>query len=181
MTRTLADMTPAEQAECVGMWADIADQEGIIRDVWDSVDGVRVKLMFPAMDCFSYFTMPDHVTPRFDLPRAWTPDGKPVPGTWDADEVAAIADNISAASHGFPPEWQGKLRTWAKRLRASLIAGAAALETLDRVRDALTEIDRLEDDSWAAWERDGGMFEQGSSDAYFNAHTIITEALGDTP
>lgn len=38
----------------------------------------------------------------------------------DADEVAAIAENISAASHGFPPEWQGKLRTWAKRLRASL-------------------------------------------------------------
>lgn len=38
----------------------------------------------------------------------------------DADEVAAIAENISAASHDFPSEWQGKLRTWAKRLRASL-------------------------------------------------------------
>lgn len=38
----------------------------------------------------------------------------------DADEVAAIAENISAASHGFPPEYQGKLRTWAKRLRALL-------------------------------------------------------------
>lgn len=98
---TLAEMTPAEQAECVGMWADIADQEGIIRDVWDSVDGVRVKLMFPVMDCFSYFTAPDQVTPRLDLPRAWTPDGKPVPGTWDDD-------NGHNAMRRFQSEWEWK-------------------------------------------------------------------------
>ena len=59
--------------------------------------------------------------------------------------------------------------------------GRDALTTLDRVRDALTKIDRLEDKSWAAWEHDGDMFDQGRSDAYFDAHTIITEALGDTP
>lgn len=63
----------------------------------------------------------------------------------------------------------------------ALIAGVAALDTLDRVRDALTEIDRLENDAWAAWKRDGDMFEQGRSHAYHHAHTIITEALGDTP
>lgn len=63
----------------------------------------------------------------------------------------------------------------------ALLAGAATLDTLDRVRDALTKIDRLEDDTWAAWERDADMFEQGRSDAYDHAHTIITEALGDTP
>lgn len=43
----------------------------------------------------------------------------------DADEVAAIAENILAASHGFPPEYQGKLRTWAKRLRVLLAASRA--------------------------------------------------------
>lgn len=58
--------------------------------------------------------------------------------------------------------------------------GADALTALDRVRDALAEIDRLEDATWAVWERDADMFEQGRSDAYFHAHTIITEALGDT-
>lgn len=52
----------------------------------------------------------DCTDPDLDQTREWI----------DADEVAAIAENISAALHGFPPEYQGKLRTWAKRLRASL-------------------------------------------------------------
>lgn len=51
----------------------------------------------------------------------------------------------------------------------------------DRVRDALTKIDRLEDRAWTAWKRGADMYEQGRSDAYHHAHTIITEALeGDT-
>lgn len=53
------------------------------------------------------------------------------------------------------------------------------LDTLDRVRDALTQIDRLEDDAWTAWKWVADMYEQGRSDAYGHAHTIITEALGD--
>lgn len=63
----------------------------------------------------------------------------------------------------------------------ALLAGANALDTLDRVRDALTEIDRLDSPSWAVWEHDADMYEQGRADAYHHAHTIITEALGDTP
>lgn len=59
--------------------------------------------------------------------------------------------------------------------------GAAALTTLDRVREALTKIDRLGNDAWAVWEHDFAMYEQGRSDAYHHAHTIITEALGDAP
>lgn len=45
-------------------------------------------------------------------------------------------------------------------------------------QDALTALDRVRD-AWAVWER--GSDEQGRSDAYRQAHTIITEALGDTP
>lgn len=63
----------------------------------------------------------------------------------------------------------------------ALLAGAAALDTLDRVRNALTELDRLEVDTWAVWKQDADMHEQGRSDAYDHAHTIITRALGDTP
>ena len=59
--------------------------------------------------------------------------------------------------------------------------GRDALTTLDRVRDALTKIDRLDDDAWAAWKQGADMYEQGQADAYSHAHTIITEALGDTP
>ena len=63
----------------------------------------------------------------------------------------------------------------------ALIAGVEALEAIDRVRHALAEIDRLDDDAWAVWKHDADMYEQGRSDAYDHAHTIITEALGDTP
>ena len=59
----------------------------------------------------------------------------------------------------------------------TLLASADALDTLDRVRHALSEIDRLDDDAWAAWKRDADMYEQGRSDAYEHAHTLITEAL----
>lgn len=69
----------------------------------------------------------------------------------------------------------------ADDLARTLLAGAAALDTLDRVRDALTELDRLEVDTWAVWKQDADMHEQGRSDAYDHAHTIITRALGDTP
>lgn len=59
----------------------------------------------------------------------------------------------------------------------SLLSGADALDTLDRVRHALSEIDRRGDDASAVWERDADMYEQGRSDAYHHAHTLITEAL----
>ena len=45
-------------------------------------------------------------------------------------------------------------------------------------QDALTALDRVRD-AWAVWER--GSDEQGRSDAYRHAHTIITRAIGDTP
>lgn len=79
------------------------------------------------------------------------------------------------------------LRTWAAQCitptaRAPFLAGADALDTLERMRAVLTEIDRLDDDAWAVWKRDADMYEQGRSDAYEHALTLITEALeGDTP
>lgn len=78
------------------------------------------------------------------------------------------------------------LRTWAKQYitpaaRKPFLAGADALEAIDRVRHALSEIDSLEDDTWAVWKRDADMYEQGRSDAYFHVHTLIVEALeGET-
>ena len=61
------------------------------------------------------------------------------------------------------------------------LAGANALDAVERVRAVVTKIDRLEDDTWAAWKRDADMYEQGRSDAYDHTHTLITEALeGDT-
>ena len=74
--RTLADMTPAERAECVGMWSADGPDQAIIGQV--NAHGVAL-LIYPDTRQ-TRVTNPHEVKPRFDLPRAWTPDGKPVPG-----------------------------------------------------------------------------------------------------
>ena len=51
----------------------------------------------------------------------------------------------------------------------------------DRGWDALTELDRLDGDAWAAWKQGADMYEQGQADAYHHAHHLITDTLGDTP
>ncbi|OIS05325.1 hypothetical protein BHG00_09855 [Corynebacterium ulcerans] len=87
---SLADMPPAQRAQCVGMWCDYdaSDDEnpnlygsGIIyRDVSDCGE-----LLFAVKDPHLFgevFTPAVYITPRPDLPRAWTPQGNPVPGEW---------------------------------------------------------------------------------------------------
>ena len=82
MTRTLADMTPSE---CVGMWCE--DQDGdlvVLHCVHESrVDGQVAVVVFhpPSGDRLRYLA--SELTPRLDLPRAWTPSGDPVPGEWE--------------------------------------------------------------------------------------------------
>ena len=100
MTRTLADMTPSE---CVGMWCE--DQDGdlvVLHCVHESrVDGQVAVVVFhpPSGDRLRYLA--SELTPRLDLPRAWTPDGKPVPGTWDDD-------NGHNSMRRFRSEWEWK-------------------------------------------------------------------------
>ena len=82
MTRTLADMAPSE---CVGMWCE--DQDGdlvVLHCVHESrVDGQVAVVVFhpPSGDRLRYLA--SELTPRLDLPRAWTPSGDPVPGEWE--------------------------------------------------------------------------------------------------
>ena len=79
MTKTLADMTAEERAECVGMWCDnlasTADTPQPV--VLACVQGERCWILHTDLhgewSCFPL----DRVAPRFDLPRAWTPDGEP--------------------------------------------------------------------------------------------------------
>ena len=75
MTKTLADMTPEERAECVGMWALI---EGISLAVIAEADETNTCVVtYPQWDGDSAVHLNGMVTPRFDLPRVWTPDGEP--------------------------------------------------------------------------------------------------------
>lgn len=85
-TRALADMTPAEQAQCVGMWADVTVAGMTFTEVIGAPpsDGM-VTLVDPnGGRTYQLESLPlDEITPRFDLPRAWTPSGEPVPGEWE--------------------------------------------------------------------------------------------------
>lgn len=74
--KTLADMTEEEQFECVGMLADDAESPylAIISAVYA---GGYVGCFYPEIDR-RYEAESNQITPRFDLPRAYGPDGKPV-------------------------------------------------------------------------------------------------------
>ena len=79
MTKTLADMTPEERADCVGMWCDnlVSTADNPHPVVLSCVQGERCWILHTDLhgewSCFSLGS----VAPRFDLPRAWMPDGQP--------------------------------------------------------------------------------------------------------
>ena len=75
MTKTLADMTAEERANCVGRWADAMGQGlGVIVNATELSD---CWVLFPEDGGSVATCRNQRVTPRFDLPRAWTPDGEP--------------------------------------------------------------------------------------------------------
>lgn len=77
MTKTLADMTAEERAECVGMWAMI---ESVNLAVIAEADETNTcVVIYPQWDGDSAVHLNEMVTPRPDLPRAWMPCGLPVP------------------------------------------------------------------------------------------------------
>lgn len=84
--RTLADMTTQERAESVGMWCDC--EETGAPCVLVSIEHGNAVLMTeelggrPILDPYELHL----VTPRFDLPRAWQPDGTPPEGEWEYAE-----------------------------------------------------------------------------------------------
>lgn len=76
MAKTLADMTQDERADCVGMWALI---EGTNLAVIAEADETNTcVVVYPQWDGDSAVHFNGMVTPRYDSPRAWAPDGEPV-------------------------------------------------------------------------------------------------------
>jgi len=77
--RTLADMTEEERAECVGMWAETSNGLAIIIEPFYTDGALDTTVVFslkPEVKIEQRIAA--YTTPRFDLPRAWTPDGRPV-------------------------------------------------------------------------------------------------------
>ena len=66
------------------MWCEDPDGDLVILDrVYElRVDGqVAVSVFHPPSGDRLRYLAPE-LTPRLDLPRAWTPSGEPVPGEW---------------------------------------------------------------------------------------------------
>lgn len=82
MAKTLADMTTDEREACVGMWASHQGHEdknepcgnlGVISEI----EREYAWVAFPKEHAEAYVFDFADLTPRFDLPRAWTLDGEP--------------------------------------------------------------------------------------------------------
>lgn len=92
---TLADMTPAERAQCRGLWCDTP--KGLF---------ILLAPMFPDREAFGWQLLapseamkidypPEKITPRDDLPRAWQADGTPPAGEWQTAKAKVIL-NVNA-------------------------------------------------------------------------------------
>ncbi|MDK4338314.1 hypothetical protein [Corynebacterium accolens] len=86
--KTLADMSPEERARCRGMWCDFPDPDertNLAIYVDDSLKHQGFcELIHEGQ--LGRLTIPENLTPRFDLPRAWTPNGQPPAGKWEHAE-----------------------------------------------------------------------------------------------
>lgn len=88
--RTLADMTPEERDQCRGMWCDLSIEAWIVVSAYysEQYKQTLVVLLDPVDGELLEGVPATAVTPRFDLPRAWNPDGTPV----DADPEEYTTD-----------------------------------------------------------------------------------------
>lgn len=93
MPKTLADMAPEQRANCIGMWCEYPntyDRLGIIYAL-DDEDDPWILRFDVRTEILGYDAK--NIIPRFDLPRAWTPDGQPVPGEWEDGHVVVSYDD----------------------------------------------------------------------------------------
>lgn len=101
---SLADMPPEQLDASRGMWVESnTGTLGIIRKTLYSVKrrSSLVQVLWPAFDNagggHTHFTPLDMLTLRDDLPRAWTPQGAPMPGRWE-EGTAEFSDWVDDSS-----------------------------------------------------------------------------------
>ena len=86
--RPLADMTEEERAECRGQWCDFPDPDertNLAIYVGDSLKHQGFcELIHEGQ--LGRLTIPENLTPRHDMPRAWGADGTPPAGEWEHAE-----------------------------------------------------------------------------------------------
>lgn len=95
---TLADMSEEARAEHRGMWCE--DASGALCVYMGDYRGLAVGAYPVRALVMSSFI--DELTPRPDLPRAWTADGQPPAGEWEHARIPALG----AHTRRFVGEWK---------------------------------------------------------------------------
>ena len=84
---TLADMNQQERAQCRGMWVTYQSPMGEHQAIYEAGS----TLLEPG---YGRFKIPlKNITPCYDLPRAWAPDGQPPAGQWEDGHVVVSYDD----------------------------------------------------------------------------------------
>ena len=106
--KTLADMTPQERAECVGMWVSYATPMGEHTAIYE----MGSTLFEPGFGRFNRSL--DTITPLLDLPRAWTMEGEPPAGDWEDDYTDSdgitltTGEDLDVGPHQEVRRWVGE-------------------------------------------------------------------------
>lgn len=94
MTKTLADMTPEELAQCEGMWCEDEDGNLCIYKADHRVPKWLAICIYPDR-VGTIASVHSRITLRPDLPRAWRADGTPPPGHWEDDYTDAEGSTLT--------------------------------------------------------------------------------------
>ena len=104
MTKTLADMSAEERADCVGMWCEYKDGNGtklaVIVETW--LTDPEACMAYDISCHENRHPLGGDVTPRPDLPRAWNPDGTPPAWQWEHAHIPALGES----TRRFVSEWE---------------------------------------------------------------------------
>lgn len=101
---TLADMTPEKRTMYQGTWCEAALTETLFIYVADDQDDDEKAILVNPKSQFRTVTPLRALTPRLDLPRAWTPDGTPPAGKWEYTEVPGLGESTQR----WVGEWEYK-------------------------------------------------------------------------
>lgn len=97
---TLADMTPEERLDSIGMWATVSTERyrAIIVRTYAADDVDYAQMLCPELNDY-YTSSLATITPRDDLPRAWAPDGTPPAGQWEHAEYLGDYKGMTDVYH----------------------------------------------------------------------------------
>lgn len=99
MPKTLADMTPEQRANCVGMWCDTPKGTFVLLGRFcQELEIFGWQLVAPSGGMKIDY-QPGNITPRPDLPRAWAPDGQPPAGKWEHAEYLGDYKGMTNVYH----------------------------------------------------------------------------------